>query len=265
MRVRYLPLSPTLASYRLRAIIPGLYLRSQGWEPCIKGEADIAVLQKHGWSDDAATKARRVVFDICDDHFATEEGDHYRKWCERADRVTCNSVTMADIILRETGRSAVVIDDPYESPECPPRCHAPALWFGNQRNAVDLLPILKRIGRLVICSDIKHPEILEWSPENMEKAWKACGIVVLPTGISMAKSANRAVESIRRGLFPVCGELPAYRELGLFSDDIPAEVERRIADPKDTIQRIFALQEKVRDRFSPETVGKRWLECLSSI
>ena len=265
MRVRYLPLSPSLASYRLRSIIPATYLQQHGVKPVLEGRADWVILQKHDWPEGVEKGADRVLFDICDDYFGKEHDAHYRKWCERADVITCNSVTMADIIERETGREAVVIDDPYESPECAPKCRAPALWFGNQRNMVDLLPIIGEVGRLVICTDIKHKEVLEWSPENMETAWKVCGITVLPTGLSMAKSANRAIESIRRGLYPACGVLPAYEELGLGTADIPGEVLFRLSDVDGTIAEVARLQWLVRDRFSPETVGRKWLDCLSSI
>jgi hypothetical protein len=265
VKVRYLPLSPTLASFRLRSIIPAKYLKAHGIEPVLGGRSDWVILQKHDWPDGVEKGASRVLFDVCDDYFGKEHDAHYRKWCERADVITCNSVTMAEVIKRETGRDAVVIDDPYESGEFEPKCHAPALWFGNQRNMVDLLPIIGKVGRLVICTDLKHPEVLEWSPEAMERAWTACGITVLPTGLSMAKSANRAIESIRRGIYPVCGRLPAYQELGLGSDDIPAEVHERLQNPEWTVATVARLQNVIRDRFSPETVGRKWLECLSSI
>lgn len=264
MKIRYMPLLPRLASARLRAMIPGRELMRMGHDVVLEGSCDVAILQKHDWPEDFSIGAKRIIFDVCDDWFSREWGDHYRRWCARADVVTCNSRTMAEIIKRETGRDAVVIDDPYESSEKPAKAHYPLLWFGNSANLVDLAPLLPRLTLLKIISDAEHPAIERWSPEGMLRAWQDCGMVVIPTGKSMAKSANRAVEAIRNGLYPVCGHMPAYHELGLGVDDIPAEVER-LMSASDTLDRIRELQDKVRERFSPQTVAQRWHECLSSI
>lgn len=263
MRVRYLKISPDIASYRLRAIIPARELRKSGIETVLKGPADWAVLQKHGWEDDKALGARRILFDVCDDHFSDEHEDHYRKWCARADVVTCNSVTMRDIIKRETGREAVVIDDPYESEEREAKCRAPVLWFGHSSNLPALLPLLCRLPPTMIVSNVSAPGVCLWSAVTMAQAWAACGMAVIPTtGKSAAKSANRAIEAIRNGLYPACGRLPAYAELGLGSDDPAAEVAARLADDAGTRSTIRNLQNAIRIRFSPETVGKEWAKCF---
>lgn len=263
MKIRYLSLDPAIASYRLRAVIPGKALRGLGFDPVLDGHADWAVLQKHGWGDDKAQDAARVLFDVCDDHFHDEHQAHYRKWCRLADKVTCNSRAMAEIIRRETNRIATVIDDPYESPECAPKCRAPLLWFGHRSNLGDLAPIMDELPELMVVSNVEHPAVIQWSGVAMEQAWAACGMTVIPTGKSMAKSANRAVESIRRGLYPACGQLPAYAELGLGTDNVVREVNERLADGQGTLARIRELQDVVRDRFSPQTVARKWAECFA--
>lgn len=262
MRIRYLGYSPKIASARLRNYIPAKVLRQRGHEIVFQGPADVAILSKHGFTDDAALGARRVVFDVCDDHFDGEHAAHYRKWVQRADLVTCNSQAMRARIA-EIGREAVVIDDAYESPESEPKCHAPALWFGHKLNLLDLEPLLDHLPRLVVVSNVDDPTVIQWSPEAMLQAWKKCGIVVLPTGRSLAKSANRAVESIRNGLYPCCGRLPAYEELGLGSDDVPRETLSRLERPKVTMELVKALQDMVRVRFAPETVADAWEKALA--
>ncbi len=258
MRIRYLAFPPSLASARLRMYIPGRELRSRGHWVGFEGSADWVVMAKHAWTDEHLKDANKVAFDVCDDHFHDDKEAVYRRGCEIADVVTCNSNEMASVIKRETGRDAVVIPDPYESPECPAKCHLPLLWFGKDHNLHDLAPILDRLPEIVIVSDVEHPQIVRWSPEAMEAAWHGCGMTVIPTGYSMAKSANRAIESIRRGLYPVCGELPAYRELGLGEADIPAAVERAIASPQATKAQVRKLQDLIRDRFSPQAIGGQW-------
>jgi hypothetical protein len=262
VKVRYIPLSLALASARLRGLIPARELRKLGFEVVVSGPADWAVLSKHGWDDDRAEGAKRIAFDVCDDHFDGEHSAHYFKWCAAADLVTCNSAAMAEIIKARTGRDARVIPDPYESPECEPKCHAPVLWFGQALNLLDLMPILDRLPETLIVSDHDHPRIARWTPQTMEAAWDTCGLTVLPTGAKKGKSANRAIESIRRGLFPVCGHLPAYAELGLGVDDVPAAVADALENKGHTLERVFDLQDLIRDKFSPGRIGKLWAECF---
>jgi hypothetical protein len=69
--------------------------------------------------DMARAKARGawVIVDFCDDHF---DWVHYKEALRIADAVTCPTETMAKII-KEHGRDATVIGDPYEYPEKPNR------------------------------------------------------------------------------------------------------------------------------------------------
>ena len=266
IRVCYLPLSPTIASARLRGIIPARELHKSGFlvSADTKTAADWLVLSKHGWSEDFSPNHKRILFDVCDNHFGTDKGAHYVKWCRRADKVTCNTPAMAAVIERETGVKAVVIPDPYEGPELAPKCNRPLLWFGHKSNLSDLLPWLDRIGPTVIVSNHPAEWVTQWSPENMAEAFKITGLTVIPTGEKQAKSANRAIEAIRAGHFPVCGRLPAYEELGLGCDDIAAGVEAALADPEATMARVASLQDRVRAEFSPQRIGELWAECFST-
>lgn len=261
MKIRYLGFSPKIASARLRNYIPASILAKRGHEIVFKGPADVVILGKHDFPEDAAHNAGHVVFDVCDDHFDHPElGEHYRRWVGQADTVTCNSRVMRDRIAA-LGRIAVVIDDPYESPEHPAKCHAPALWFGHKSNLVDLIPILDRLPETVVVSNVEGA--IQWSPESMKQAWQTCGIAVIPTGKSMAKSANRAIEAIRHGLYPCCGRLPAYDEIGLGTEDVPRETWERLKGPNQTIELVRALQANVRERFSPETVADAWEKVIA--
>jgi hypothetical protein len=69
----------------------------------------------------ARAKARGawVIVDFCDDHF---DWVHYKEALRLADAVTCPTETMAKII-KEHGRDATVIGDPYEYPEAKPHCN----------------------------------------------------------------------------------------------------------------------------------------------
>ena len=264
MKIAYLPLSTTIASVRLRGAIPARALSAMGFEPVTHDtKADWIVLQKHGWPEEMATGHKRTLFDVCDDHFHDQHSEHYRKWCAKADKITCNSQVMADIIKAETGRDAAVIPDPYEGEELPPKVGRPLLWFGHRSNLPDLMPWIHRLGPLVVVSNHPADWVTQWSPEALREAFRQTGMTVIPTGKSQAKSANRAIEAIRAGHFPVCGRLPAYEELGLGCDDISLGVERAQNDPR-TRERIRQLQSIVRERFSPMVIGELWANCFST-
>lgn len=253
-----------MASARLRGLIPAIELQRMGHEVSsdIQGPVDWLILSKHDWPQ-FEIHARKVCFDVCDDHLDGEHGAHYRHWIEHADLVTCNSREMQRILWERCHRHAVVIDDPYESAEALPKCHAPVLWFGAGHNLVDLIPIATDLPDLVVVSDTEGTRVTKWSPAAMKEAWKTCGLVVLPTGERQAKSANRALEAIRNGCYPVCGFLPAYAELGLGVKDVATETWARLEDPEGTIEEVRRLQGVIRHRFSPETVGQAWANALT--
>ena len=266
MRIGWLPVSPRLASGRLRRLIPAIQLQKMGHEIVsdVSDPMDVLILAKHDWPE-FDIRARRTIYDVCDDHFDDEWAGHYRHWIDAADLVTCNSREMQRIIWERCRRHAEVIDDPYESEEHTPKCHDPVLWFGASHNLIDLIPIADKLPDLVVVSDADGKRITKWSPATMRQAWDTCGLVVLPTGKRQAKSANRAVESIRNGLYPVCGHLPAYHELGLGVDDVPAEAWRRLEDPEGTMAEVERLQAVVRERFSPEAIGRAWDKAVNGI
>lgn len=250
---------PKLASSRYRAIIPSRELASLG----IGEGFDWLVIGKHGWDWEQETRGfKRVCFDICDDHFNDGYGHHYRYAARMADRLTCNSLEMARIIKAETGRDAVVIPDPYEQPEKPPHISGHLLWFGHRSNLEDVLPWAARLPNLQIVSNA--PGVTQWSPEIMDRAFDSSGMVILPTGKSMAKSGNRAIESIRRGLFVVAGYLPSYADLGIYVGNIMDGIDWALTHEKQALERIKASQEYVREEYAPGKVAKAWLTVLES-
>lgn len=226
---------------------------------------DWLVIGKHGWSWDKETQGfSKVCFDICDDHFGSSLGAHYRDGCERADLVTCNSQEMARVIKEHTGKEAVVIPDPYEQPESPPRVHDSLLWFGHQSNLRDLAPWLKHFDKIEVVTNLNVMGVTPWTPENMDAAFERAGLVIIPTGKSMAKSANRAVESIRRGLFVVAGYLPAYADLGIYIGNIKDGVEWALSHEREVLKRIAESQRYVFTEYAPHRIGELWKAALSS-
>lgn len=258
MKVTFANFGPELASSRLRAIIPQATLERMGVE---QGK-DVLVYGKHILSFDQIKGFGKYVFDICDDHFGHPDlGQYYRDHADHADLITCNSEVMQRRILEETGRDSIVIPEPYECAEMKPDIGSMTYWFGHRSNAPDLMRIKDQVRNLYI---LTNPE---WTMERHEKIMSKPLIVVLPTGKSMAKSENRMVESIRRGRY-VCAEyLPAYEPFYAFFPcrDIPEHIDYAMQHERESLIKIQAAQDYIRDRYSPVTIAMKWLEAINGI
>lgn len=260
MNVTFVDFGPGLASARLRARIPQQELEKLG---ITKGN-DVLIYSKDwlDWKDIKPFKKR--IYDICDDHFRNPyKRSYYVDHAQLADVVTCNSEVMKQIIKEETGRDALIVSEPYESEEKEPQIGPRLLWYGHKSNLPDLYRIEGELKHplLVLSNSEKHEK---WTPETFRQAIDTPCIVIIPTGKSLAKSENRMVEAIRNGRY-VCAEyLPSYAPFDQFYPlgDIPANIEQALANPE-SIDRIKAAQDYIRDRYSPEVIGKQWLEVIN--
>lgn len=156
-------------------------------------------------------------------------------------------------------KSVVVIPDPYESDEQKADMGNGLLWYGHESNIKTILPYM----------DL-NPKILsgeEWSRKKQLAMLNDCAIVLIPTDFRRGKSANRMIEAIRNGRFVVAGELPAHDEFKdlMWVGDIREGVEWALSNKKEVIERIKAAQDYVRDRYSPETIGKQWKRTLDEL
>lgn len=257
MKVTFKSWGNGLASSRYRAMIPAQELHKLG----VQEGTDWLIIGKHGWDWSLTEGYKKICFDVCDDHFGTKHESHYLIGIERADLVTCNSAEMGRLIEEKTGRTPVVIPDPYEQRESDPRIHDKLLWFGHRSNIADLLPWVE-LPNLEIVSNFKGTT--PWSPEEMDRAFDRSGLVIIPTGKSMAKSGNRAIESLRRGLFVIAGYLPAYADLGIYIGDIADGVRWALDHKEEVLCRIKRSQEYIRDEYSPQRITQMWLKVLQS-
>jgi hypothetical protein len=187
----------------------------------------------------------------------------------RADLVTCNSEAMRVRIREATGLEARVIPDPYEFDERPPSWGEGLTWFGHESNLPDLARAaekLKDFGIRAVSSPVM-PGIIPWSRDAVIEALDRCAVAILPTGKNPYKSANRLVEAARRGKFVVANPLPAYEEFAPFMwvGDIREGVEWAYAHREQCLARVAQCQDYIRPRFSPERVGRLWLEALASV
>lgn len=275
MRVTVFGFDPTIASTRYRAIAPAKYLRSHGVELC-GDDGDLLIVGKHGWDASIVERYKAFIFDVCDDWFADKElGPHYKQMCQKATLVTCNSDAMRFRVHRETGRAAIVIPDPYEHEEWAPSWGEGLLWFGNPQNLGDFFRAIKKLDGLDVpmgCISRREdsmPEelqqlIIPWSPTAVDKGFKSAAVVILPTGHSVCKSANRLIESVRAGKFVVAEPLPAYEEFADFMwvGDIREGVEWALANKAECLKRVKKAQKYIAKRYGIDVVGPKWLQAV---
>jgi hypothetical protein len=254
---------PEMASYRYRAQIPARELGAslnQGWlasEVFIYAKPSAAELVEAKWLQKAGGK---IVADFCDDHF---DHPHYMEFLELADAVTCPTKEMARII-KNLGRDADVIFDPYEFPEALPHMNDKVLWFGHGSNFAPLQRILGEFDNdLTVVSNL--PLAMPWSLETLRAQFHAHGIMILPAG-SAYKSANRAVEAIRQGCFVVAEPHPSLEGFeGIWLGDIPEGIAWASTNPSKAYEWTQRAQKYVKERFSPQTQASAWKKLFEKV
>lgn len=260
MKVGYcVPIAPQMASFRLRVAIPAKHL---GCESVIGTTGSPTFFFKNGHPALAqAVKANGVVYDVVNDHFKGRNAADYHCMAAIANVITCASPVMAEIVKDATGRDAVVVDDPYETPECPVSLTGDQIvWFGHQANFASLQPYAD-LDPWVCTGD-------DWSLEREAQALQAAAIVLL-TGNNPGASANRVVKAIRAGRFVVVpDDCPAaWKELRdyIWVGDVRDGIAWALNNREEACRKTEAGQKYTRERFDPSLIGKRWRDVFASI
>lgn len=285
------PSGHSLASHRMRVLEPANILNCSVKNLEVKvsdipdEQADINVFFKHFNQDvvlDFCSKtSKKVIFDVCDNHFDREHKDYYLKMVERANVVTCNTDRMQTLIKNLTNRNYVVtIPDPITFPQksfntCvgEPR----VIWFGHVSNAKPLLPwlpVLKTEKVTAICnSPLNHPKIsfIPWKMGQVEHTLTHHHIVIIPTSKETwthTKSPNRAVDAISAGKLVITDDKYIYGELGNYIEIVssPEEaskiIEGYVAKQDYYKEKIEKGQAHIKEFYGPKAVLESWLTAL---
>ena len=238
------------ASWRYRAKIV-----SEGWASLNDFTADTLIFAKpqaNELMEMARAKARGawVIVDFCDDHF---DWVHYKEALRIADAVSCNTEVMAKII-KEHGRDATVIGDPYEYPEAKPHYNGlNLLWYGhavNKHSLERILPDLEGYNLRVVSN---FGGAIPWSHETMLKEFARADIVLMPATAEY-KSPNRTIEAIRQGCFVV-----SERDLGIphiYVGNILEGIKWTQTQDMNTL--ISKAQKFVTEEFTPQILIDKW-------
>lgn len=257
--------NPQLASYRLRVDLPRKHLGVRSEVGCV---GNPTFFYKQGMPNIARTlraQGSEVVYDVVNDHFVGGQAKDYYAMSAAASIITCASDVMREAIERYTGRSAVVIDDPYENAEDEPACVGKeVLWFGHAANLGSLRPYVSGVEQLVICSNGTG---VEWTQKNEASCLKGCAAVLM-TGSNPGASSNRVVKALRAGRFVIaptpCESWKQFKDY-IWIGDVREGLAYAFNNREDVCNKIRAGQEYVRDRFSPETIGQKWSALFASI
>lgn len=259
------PQMPQLASYRLRVQIPARHLSCRYR---IGAPGDPTFFFKNGDVDLARSLDCAIVYDVVNDRFNSKSGDKYLGMCEIADRITCASNVMAEIVKKHTGRDATVIDDPYETDEKEPACIGDGvLWFGHAANLHSLLPHLGAVGEsLIVCSNFSGASV-PWSLDNEAKCLQGAAVVLM-TGNNPGASANRVVKALRAGRYVVSPEgcAESWRELApyIWIGDVAEGVQWALNNREEVCSQIAAGQKYTRERFDPKKIAGQWMGVFAS-
>lgn len=260
---------PEAASYRYRAEVPAKYVGATINE----GPADIVVFSKPILDDvvlakDYKSKGAKVVVDLCDPLF--KERPQYEEICKIADKCVVPTAWARDIVGRYTTRSVAIIPDPYEFDEVKPHAGGSKfLWFGHNANLDDIRPYATKVDDLrVISGPLVGDGITHYSRANLERAFAESNLCLFPTRKGAEyKSPNRFVNAVRQGLFPICHPHPSYNEFkGLaWIGEIETGVRFALHEGDRLNPLVAQMQDMVREKYSPETVGGLWKDLLNSI
>ena len=242
----------TSASWRYRAQIP-----SVGWATLNDFTADTLIFAKPQANElmhMARAKARGawVVVDFCDDHF---DWVHYKEALRLADAVTCPTEAMAQII-KEHGRDAMVIADPYEYPEAKPHYNGVnLLWYGHAVNKKSLERIMPDLEGYPLRVVSNFGGAIPWSHETMLEEFARADIVIIPK-TEEYKSPNRAIEAIRQGCFVVAEPQPSLKDFPIWLGDIKEGIEW--TKQQNVNELISKAQKFVTGKFTPKILIDKW-------
>lgn len=268
-----------MASFRYRALMPAQEVgKINGYKTALNnGTADIVIFSKPIASEiETAEQAKRdgakIIVDLADDHFTDSSRETFLKFAELADGIVTGTNAMRARIYDHTKRDSVAIPDPYEFPECAPHADGDCfLWFGHQTNLrelISILPHLKTRKLLVVTGPKQIPNAIQWTPQNITGAFAQSSVVLLPTSEGNEhKTANRLLNSIRAGCFPVCMRHPSYLEFQhhVWVGNLPTGLRWVDAFKDDLNELVAEAQNYIRDRYSPATIGQRWADYLESV
>lgn len=115
---------------------------------------------------------------------------------------------------------------------------------------------------------------LTFQPFALSSAWdrvEGADLVLIPhevDGIDRFKSHNRLLTAIQCGTLPIASAIPAYEEVASHAwlgADLSDGVQWALRHPDSVLEKLASGQNRIQAEFSPEAVGKKWVEIVSRL
>jgi len=237
-------------------------------------------------------RRKRIVFDMCDNHFGTNHAYKHSEMIDLADAVTCPTEQMRDLIA-EDGQgdhgNVTVIPDPHEfefdEPFYSPKLEL--LWYGNNTNIQALFNIvtpyfiLEQSTTINIAGESyrfcavgdqeKNFWMRSYSKNTMLQELMNCDAVIIPQDNDWwgrVKSPNRLLEAVARGRFVLANSIPSYdvfKDWMWIGDIAEGLAWLKQQSGEEICNRIKKAQDHIKLNHSIETVTDQWEDVLTSV
>jgi glycosyltransferase involved in cell wall biosynthesis/predicted SAM-dependent methyltransferase len=282
VRIRRLNIHKWLCNHGVDSKLISDYANNKDLWQTIK-YADVVVLSSfEQYEKKLIEQLRRSGISVIYDHCEDLENLPYQNECFGASSaIVCCSTVLAEKAIKY-GR-AVMIPDAYES-GLPKTSYVnngklkvlSCQMGGNAEEAYAIKPIIEKLGmELKIMSEWKNHDIM-WKLDTwLEELVKADIIITIQRyWLQPAKSNNRTTQSMSLGM-PVCASpLQSYKEAIVHGENgyicsSPGEWEtylKLLRDDTELRKKIGeAAKESVKERYSIDAVGNKWLELLEEL
>ena len=307
---------PKRASQRFRGLVPLKHmLPTDGYIDRVEEATkdDIVIMSKAIEVKDflyLKNKGIKFVFDICDNKWRMGKDRQkntaiMNAGCLHANLITTTCGQLKQKIYEETGKDALIIDDPFEraieEPTFKPHkknlniCYfggRKSFWLVNWEEVIaGLNYVCKQLGveytlncitqkHLIASKKITHhyypdgPIIMyEWDYELQKQLVSKSDFVLLPVPnenplVFSYKSPNRVIDSIAQGKYVITTNgVISYEQFGDFIGlgSLQRNIKWAIQNPKGVISKIKEGQNYIKKYHSPEVIAKQWMNLRNKI
>ena len=307
---------PRRASQRFRGLVPLQHmLPTDGFIDRVEEATkdDIVILSKAIEIKDfmyLKDMGIKFIFDICDNKWRMGKDRQkntalMNAGCLHSNLITTTCGQLKQKIYEETGKDALIIDDPYEraieEPTFKPHeknlniCYfggRKSFWLVNWEEVIASLNyVCKQLGveYILNCITQKHllaskkithhyypdgPVIMyEWNYELQKDLVKKSDFVLLPVPnenplVFSYKSPNRVIDSIAQGKYVISTNgVISYEQFGDFIGlgSLQRNIKWAIQNPKGVISKIKEGQKYIKKYHSPEVIAKQWMSLRNKV
>tara|TARA_Y100000592_G_scaffold60845_1_gene95101 strand:+ start:90 stop:1070 length:981 start_codon:yes stop_codon:yes gene_type:complete len=307
---------PKRASQRFRGLVPLQHMLStDGYIDRVEEATkdDIVIMSKAIEVKDflyLKDKGIKFIFDICDNKWRIGKDRQkntafMNAGCLHANLITTTSGELKQKILEETGKVALIVDDPFErvieEPKFKPQkknlniCYfggRKSFWLVNWEEVIaGLNYICGQLGmkytlncitqkHLLASKKITHhyypdgPVVMyEWNYELQRELVSKSDFVLLPIPndnplVFSYKSPNRVIDSIAQGRYVITTNgVTSYEQFGDFIGigSLQKNIKWAMENPKGVISKIKEGQNYIQKYHSPEVIAKQWMDLRNKI